>query len=104
VSNLNVTTSEINRILPEMNKQNPHLGQDLAHVTQNLSIMMGALGPTMKQIEGELPGASMRFLEALNETVVLLKAMEKNYFLKGSVQEVREEETARAPASSKNKK
>lgn len=99
VGNLNSTTTEINRILPELNEQNPHLARDLATMTQNLAIVTKALGPATKAVEGELPGASVRLLEALNETVVVLKAMQKSFFMRSNVQEVLQEESKRVPAS-----
>lgn len=101
VSNLAVTTEELNRILPEMNRENPKLAQDVATMTKNLAIMTKALGPAVQEVEGELPGASIRLIQALNETVVVLKAMQKSFFMKSSVQEVRdEEESKRMPAHS----
>jgi hypothetical protein len=51
-----------------------------------------------------------RALEALDEATVLMKAMQKNFFLRSSVQEVVEEENkevkegVRAPAREKSKK
>lgn len=101
VSNLAVTTEELNRILPEMNRENPKLAQDVATMTKNLAVMTKALGPAVQEVEGELPGASIRLIQALNETVVVLKAMQKSFFMKSSVQEVRdEEESKRMPAHS----
>lgn len=95
VGNLATTTNEINRILPELNKQNPDLAKDLASMTQNLAVMTKALGPAVQAVEPELPGASVRLVEALNETVVVLKAMQKSFFMKSNVREVQEEESAR---------
>lgn len=100
LTNLAVTTDEMNRILPEMNRQNPELAKDIAVMMQNLSVITKAMGPAVKEIEGDLPGASVRLVEALNETVVVLKAMQKSFFMKSSVQEVRAEESSvRMPAS-----
>lgn len=103
ITNLAVTTEEMNRILPEMNRQNPELAKDLAVMMQNLSVITKAMGPAMKEIEGELPGASVRLVEALNETVVVLKAMQKSFFMKSSVQEVRDEESSARMPANKNK-
>lgn len=100
LGNLTVTTTEINRILPELNRQNPALAKDLAQMTQNLAVVTKAIGPAVKNVESELPGASVRLIEALNETVVVLKAMQKNFFMRSSVQEVKEEESnKRKPAN-----
>lgn len=100
LANLNVTTSEINQILPELNRQNPALAKDLAQMTQNLAVVTKAIGPAVKNVETELPGASVRLIEALNETVVVLKAMQKSFFMRSSVQDVKEEEAKqRLPAN-----
>lgn len=102
IGNLATTTSEINKILPDLNDENPHLARDLAVMTQNLAVMTKALGPAVKAVEPELPGASLRLVEALNETVVVLKAMQKSFFMKSNVREVQDEETSRrVPASNK---
>lgn len=102
VGNLAVTTKEINRILPELNEQNPDLAQDLAVMTRNLAVVTKALGPAVQAVEPQLPGASVRLVEALNETVVVLKAMQKSFFMRGSVREVKDEENSqRMPAQSK---
>ncbi|MNT88931.1 hypothetical protein D3C72_2295660 [compost metagenome] len=71
-------------------------------MTQNLAVVTKALGPAVKAVEPELPGASLRLMEALNETVVVLKAMQKSFFMKSNVQEVHDEEASRrTPASAK---
>lgn len=101
VGNLAVTTREINKILPELNEANPAMAKDLAVMTQNLAVMTRALGPAVKEVEGELPGASVRLVQALNETVVVLKAMQKSFFMRSSVKEVKEEEHERVPANQK---
>ncbi|KHD87058.1 MAG: multidrug ABC transporter substrate-binding protein [Bdellovibrio sp. ArHS] len=105
VGNLAVTTQEINRILPELNEENPQLAKDLAVMTQNLATVTRALGPAVKAVEPELPGASVRLVEALNETVVVLKAMQKSFFMRGSVREVLDEEAShRLPANTQDAK
>lgn len=99
LQNLAVTTAEINRILPELNAANPEMAKDLAVMTQNLATMTKALGPAMKSIEPDLPKTSHRLVEALDETVVVLKAMQKSFLMKSNAQEVREEEARRLPSS-----
>lgn len=108
VSNLAVTTHELNLILPELNRENPELAKDVAQMSKNLATLSSdfkVLGPALKSVGPDLPQATQRAVEALNETVVMLKAMQKSMFLRGSVQEVREEEAkARKPASSSSEK
>lgn len=99
IGDLSLTVNEVNRILPELNKQNPQLAKDLSVMIQNLAIVSRALGPALAEVEPELPGASRRLVETLNETVVTLKAMQKSIFMRGNVREVHEEEAKRLPAS-----
>lgn len=99
VSNLAVTTHELNAILPELNRENPELAKDLGQMSKNLAILTNdfkVLGPALKAVGPELPQATKRAVEALNETVVMLKAMQKSMFIRGSVKEVRDEEAAAA--------
>jgi phospholipid/cholesterol/gamma-HCH transport system substrate-binding protein len=105
VGNLAVTTQELNNILPELNRENPELAKDLAEMSKNLAGLtkdFRVLGPALNAVGPELPQATKRAVEALNETVVMLKAMQKSMFLRGSIQEVRDEEAAAAAASTAN--
>jgi phospholipid/cholesterol/gamma-HCH transport system substrate-binding protein len=103
VGNLAVTTHELNAILPELNRENPELAKDIALMSKNLVTLTNdfkVLGPALKSVGPELPQATHRAVEALNETVIMLKAMQKSMFIRGSVQEVRDEEARqRKPAS-----
>lgn len=100
VTELNVTLLELNKVLPELNRQNPALAGDLAVMTQNLAVMTKTLGPAMQEVEHDMPQATKRLVEALNETVVVLKAMQKSFFMESNVKEVRQEEQKnRLPAS-----
>ncbi|MGZ3747885.1 MAG: MlaD family protein [Pseudobdellovibrionaceae bacterium] len=103
VSNLSVTTHELNTILPDLNRENPELAKDLAQMSKNLASLtkdFKVLGPALQSVGPDLPQATHRAVEALNETVIMLKAMQKSMFIRGSVQEVREEEARqRQPAN-----
>lgn len=108
VSNLSVTTHELNNILPDLNRENPELAKDIAQMSKNLVSLTNdfkVLGPALKSVGPELPQATHRAVEALNETVIMLKAMQKSMFIRGSVQEVREEEAKqRKPAAKEEAK
>lgn len=99
LSNLAVTTSELNKILPALNEANPEMAKDLGVLTQNLAVMMKALGPAVKAVEPDLPQTSKRLVEAVDETVVVLKAMQKSFLMRGNAEEVRDDELRRRPAS-----
>lgn len=108
LANAVVLTRELNVVLPELNKKNPELASDLAGVVKNLSQItndLKVIGPAFAAVGNDLPVAAKRAVEALDEATILIKAMEKSLFVRGSVKEVREEEEAaarRAPASQKN--
>jgi phospholipid/cholesterol/gamma-HCH transport system substrate-binding protein len=98
---------EINKVLPEMNKQNARVGQDIGLMVQNLNQLtndMKTLGPAMQAVGKDMPQVALRAVEALNEATVMIKAMQKSMFIRGNIQEVREEEAKdprRIPASLK---
>ncbi len=98
LKNLSSVTHELDVILPDLNKNNPKLGQDISKITQNLIYLtetFRVLGPALESVGPELPNTAMRLIEALNETVVMMKAMQRNYFLRSHVEDVRTEETKR---------
>ncbi len=104
LNQLATTLGEVNKILPEMNQADPEIGKTVSSMLSNvnkLSLDLQVLGPALQASGPELPGATKRAIEALNETVIMLKAMQKSIFIRGSVEEVREEESRRDPASVK---
>lgn len=111
VDNLVVMTDEVNEILPTLVKDSPQLAQDLAKIAKNMAVLTDEVSktlPMMKEIGPELPRASRRAIEALDETVVTLKALQKSFILRGNVKDVRDEEAKRedlrAPASKDEKR
>lgn len=104
VNNLADTTDELHRALPAIVKESPQLASDLTKIAKNMAILTDEVQktlPMMKEIGPELPRASRRAIEALDETVVTLKALQKSFLLRGSVKDVRDEEAAREPAEQK---
>ena len=74
------------------------MAKHLAQLTRNLA----GVSQAMKAVGPEIPGATKKAIEALTEATVLLKAMQRNFFFKSGVEEVRKEEAAEAarkPAS-----
>ncbi|MBX3039907.1 MAG: MCE family protein [Bdellovibrionaceae bacterium] len=100
-----VLTSELNRILPELNRGNPEMGADLAKLTKSLGRVTAELDRSFSEVDADMPSTAARMVEALNEATVLIKAMQKSLFVRGSVREVREEEAQRRrlPASAPTK-
>jgi phospholipid/cholesterol/gamma-HCH transport system substrate-binding protein len=92
---LAITTRELNLILPEMNRQSPEMAKDIAKIVGNLSVLteeFKVVIPALAEIAPDLPKTSRRAVEALDEAVVLIKAMQKSMFVRGNAEEVRREE------------
>ena len=107
VSQLTEFTNEMSVILPEFKKQVPNIGEQMGSLVENLNVLteeFKKLTPTIQAIAPELPRVSLRAIEALDEVVVIMKAMQKSFLLKGNVEEVLEQERLRQPASQEDKK
>lgn len=112
MDNLKVTTHELNAMIPVLKDKAPNMASDVASIVENLAILtkeFKVVVPALAEVAPDLPHASRRAVEALDEAVVLLKAMQKSMFLRGSVEDVLEEEAlieksrkkSRTPASEK---
>lgn len=105
LGNLSTTTQQLNQMIPLVIEKSPALGKDMTKIMQNIAVLTDnfkLLTPTIVQMAPTLPKTSRRAVEALDEAVILLKAMQKSMFVRGSVQEVREEESKRRePAEEK---
>ncbi len=101
IANLAKLSVELEKMLPAFSKEVPDLGAQLGQIVKNLNILtteFQKLTPALNAMAPELPRTGRRAIEALDETVVLLKAMQRSFLLRGKVEEVREEEK-RVPAS-----
>lgn len=98
INNLNAMSSEVTKLSRSANSEN-RVDKLLTNVIA-LTEEMQKLTPAINAIAPDLPRTSKRAVEALDETVVLLKAFQKSFFFKGNVRDVREEELKmRQPAS-----
>lgn len=95
------TTSEINRILPQINAESPKAGQQIGQLITHLNKISNAVVPAFDDLGPELPRVSRRAVEALDEMVITLKAIQKSFLLSGKVEDVKAEEIERKrkPAS-----
>lgn len=103
LNNVVELTNQLNKALPYLTQQGPAMADDFSKIAHNMAKLtdqMQALAPVLQDIVPEIPAASHRAIEALNETVITLKALQKSFLLRGSVQEVKEEEAKnRLPAN-----
>lgn len=109
VNNLALTTQEVNKILPVlaelapvMSREAPKLAADMSRIAHTMALLTDELQKTlpaiknaMNEVGPEIPRATRRAMEALDETVVTLKALQKSFILRGNTKEVRDEEAKR---------
>lgn len=104
INNLASITNELNKVIPQLTQTAPQLGHDLGRISTNLAVLteeMNKVLPVFTEMAPEFPRVSRRAVEALDETVITLKAMQKSFLLRGSVKDVKDEEAKqRLPASS----
>jgi phospholipid/cholesterol/gamma-HCH transport system substrate-binding protein len=100
---LSKMTEQLNTVLPAFQAEVPDLGKQMGQLVSNLNVLtteFRKLTPAIAEIAPDLPRTSRRAVEALDETVVLLKAMQRSWLIRGNVKDVKEEEEkARMPAS-----
>ena len=94
--NLALVARELGVLVPELAQEAPHAGRQLGEIVRNLNVLTGEFA----KLTPDLPRTSHRAVEALDETVLLLKAMQKSFLFRGGVREVLDEEK-RKPASEK---
>lgn len=98
VANLARLSDELATVVPSFAKEVPDVGQQIGQIVRNLNVLtteFQKLTPAVAAIAPELPRTTRRAVEALDETVVLLKAMQRSFLLRGSVDEIRKEESRR---------
>lgn len=97
MQNLTDVTREMTNMLKEM----PNMSKDMADLVRNTSNIVAELNkvmPAVGEMAPEMPKAMRRSLEAIDEAVIVLKAMQKSFLLSGSAKDVREEEEKRKKA------
>lgn len=98
IEGLQVTTREINQILPAINEDSPRLGQDVAALARNLALLseeFKKIVPALQAVAPELPHASRQAVTALDEMVITLKAMQESFLLSDQAEKIRREMQSR---------
>ena len=97
LAQLAVTTKELNGLLPQIHERAPKMADDMSTLVTNLAELtteFKVVIPAITTIAPDLPRVSKRAVEALDEAVILMKAMEKSFLVRSNVKEVREQEQA----------
>lgn len=100
LSGLNDATQQLNILLPTVVQEAPELTKGVVLLTQKLNGLVEELQvfvPLIREMGPELPKVGRRAAEALDETVVTLKALQKTFILRGSAEEVRAAERSAQP-------
>lgn len=104
LGNLAVTTKQLNALLPELSTRAPAMAKNVETLVANLALMTDQFKtfmPALAEIAPDLPKTSRRAVEALDEAVVLMKAMQKTWVIRSAAKEVREEEANEAKKDTK---
>lgn len=100
LEDLTFASGEVRKVLPGLTATVPGAAQNLTKTIENLSAMTESL----RQVQ---PLGTQKTIELLNESVITLRGIQKSFFLRSNVQEVKEEmarkeapeDQTRAPAS-----
>lgn len=108
IKELNSLSKQMNQVLPVMAENAPELTKNMSKMVANLAVLtddFSELIPIIQKIAPKMPEASDKAIQALNETVTTLKAMQKTFLLRGAVRDVLEEDKKNAdrlPAKSED--
>lgn len=96
MENLTYASGEVRKVLPHLTARAPAASAQLLKTIENLSIITTSL----REIQ---PEGSRKTIELLNESVVTLQAMQKSFFLRSNVKEVKAEMAAKEKEKNENR-
>jgi len=98
LDNMGKLMAQMNEMAPdlrEFSKRLPELGNDGAKTVAEMARMTDELNkilPVLSQVAPQLPQVSQESLAALKEAVIVLRAMQRSFLLRGAVKDVKEED------------
>lgn len=97
INNLNHMSLQVTKMTDMALNQNrlETMMTNLNELTENmndLTVEFKKLSPAISELAPDLPRTTRRAVEALDETVVVLKAMQRSWFLRGNVKDIKTEE------------
>lgn len=101
IDRLDPLLKNTNSLMSQMQKfteESPDLVHDVRTLVTQMNVLtkeFQLLVPAIREVAPELPKTSKRAVEALDEAVVLMKAIQKTFLVRGAASEVREEESSR---------
>lgn len=105
VGNLAEATDQLKPHLPNLIEKSPQALANVAKSLDNLVLLSDELKkllPALASVAPDLPKTGKRLVEAVDQAVITMKAIQKTFFIRGKVEEVKEEEAKmRLPAGEK---
>jgi phospholipid/cholesterol/gamma-HCH transport system substrate-binding protein len=103
---LATTTRELNKLLPDIAQRAPAMAKNIEGLVHNLARLTDQVMvfmPALAEMAPKVPEVSHRAIEALDEAVVLMKALQKTWIIRSAAKEVREEERIAKKAAQKER-
>ncbi|MGM0564002.1 MAG: MlaD family protein [Pseudomonadota bacterium] len=92
---MRLASEQMNHLLPEMREQMPGTLAQMNRLIGNMNQLsedLSELTPALAELAPQMPETGRRTIEAIDEAVILMKAMQKSFLLRGKVEDVVEEE------------
>lgn len=95
MANMAYASEQLKIVLPHFVNKTPEMTENVTAMVENLTALtkgMKELQPFITEVVKTMPEGSKRAVDALNESVMVLRAMQKSFFLRGSIEEMKKEE------------
>ncbi|MGE3974796.1 MAG: MlaD family protein [Bdellovibrionales bacterium] len=102
VENFAAVSTELAKMVHEM----PNMSKEMIEMIRQTSKAVSELNrvlPAMAEAAPQIPAATDKAMKAMDEAVVVLRAMQKSFLLRSSVKEVREEDDKRKVEDAKKR-
>ncbi|MFZ4714472.1 MAG: MlaD family protein [Bacteriovoracaceae bacterium] len=105
MANVAFASDSLKKLLPHVMDKTPQMADNMAIIVSNLTSLttnLRELQPIVTEVAKTLPDGSKKAVEALHESVIILRAMQNSFLLRGSIAEIKKEEALRKPAGTPN--
>lgn len=95
MANIAYASEQLKKVLPHFVNNTPQMTANVTTMVENLTALtkgMKELQPFVAEVVKTMPEGSKKAVEALNESVMVLRAMQKSFLLRGSVEEMKQAE------------
>jgi hypothetical protein len=106
LSKTDMIAGKVNVQLPKFFAKTDKISSETVHAIEGTNKLIADLQettPLIKNLAKEMPEMSDKSLKAVNEAIVVLRAMQKSFFLKSGAEEVKKEISAAEAKKSENR-